>query len=388
MNTSWWRSLEELDEDQKAFILLPPDGKHMLVGPPGSGKTNLLLLRAQYLAGRGEKNVLILTYTNTLTRFIQTGIGGKGLIAKNQIRTYHSWASEHVKTHLGIQAIARGTEFNDTVREELVAKVLEANTKAPTRQIYSAIFVDEAQDLTVEELDALLTLSDKVCICGDSRQGIYHKNGLDITHKLNLQQHTLKRHFRIGQRVARVADRLLPPDNPELSLEATSNYNPKIQGDSSAKIHACTSRDEQFEKMLGILRVQLIAFNEDSIGIFCGKNESLAELRERFNNTDLADAVVVHGIDKSATFNDDRQIHVLTIHSSKGAEFRAVHMYGTEELASHPLNRSRLAYTAITRAKTSLNAYRTGATSHQLENAFSEPTHFEIADLFSNGDEK
>ena len=46
MNKSWWKSKDELDNDQKAFIRLAPQGKHLLVGPPGSGKTNLLLLRA------------------------------------------------------------------------------------------------------------------------------------------------------------------------------------------------------------------------------------------------------------------------------------------------------------------------------------------------------
>lgn len=387
MNTSWWRSLDELDEDQKAFIMLPAHGKHLLVGPPGSGKTNLLLLRAQYLAGKGDKNVLILTFTNTLTDFIKSGIGSKGLIGESQIRTYHSWATEHVLHHLGIRAVPKGVEFDDAVRTQVLEKVIEANTRAPAQNLYSAIFVDEAQDLTVGELEALLSLSDKVCICGDSRQGIYHQDGLNVAQKLGLQQHTLKRHFRIGQKIARVADRLLPPDPGTQSLEETSNYNPKTQGDSSAMMHSCTSRDEQFAQMIDLIRVQLDAFNEDTIGIFCGKNESLTELRERFNATELADAVFVHGIDKNASFNAGRRIHALTIHGAKGTEFRAVHLYGTEELAKFPLNRRRLAYTAITRAKTSLHAYRTGATSPQLENAFSEPTHFELADLFSSGDE-
>lgn len=387
MNTSWWRSLEELDDDQKAFILLPAHGKHLLIGPPGSGKTNLLLLRAQYMAGKGEKNILFLTYTNALTDFIQSGVGTKGLINANQIRTYHSWACEHVLQHLGIRPVPKGVDFDDTVRAELLEKVIEANSHVPSKNLYSAIFVDEAQDLTARELEALLSLSDKICICGDGRQGIYRRDGLDVAEKLGLQRHTLTRHFRIGQKVARVADRLLSPEEGMPSLEETSNYNPKTQGDSTAKMHSCASRDEQFSKMLGLIRVQLDAFKGDTIGIFCGKKDSLAELRERFNATDLADSVCVHKLDENASFNGGKLIHILTIHGAKGTEFRAVHLYGTEELAHYPLNRSRLAYTAITRAKTSLNAYRTGSTSPQLENAFSEPAHFELADLFNEGKE-
>lgn len=223
MNKNWFRSVKELDDDQKAFIKLPPHGRYSLVGPPGSGKTNLLLLRAEFLAGTGEKNVLILTYTRALADFIKTGIGAAGLISPKQIRTFHSWAAEHIFQHLGQQAIKKGTDFDDDARSEILALVKEANSKLPTPKLYSAIFVDEAQDLTCDELDALLCLSDNVCICGDARQGIYQRDGLDVAAKLGLQQHVLKRHFRIGQRVARVADRLMPPEDGQNSLEATSN---------------------------------------------------------------------------------------------------------------------------------------------------------------------
>ena len=385
MNKSWWKSKDELDNDQKAFIRLPPHGKHLLVGPPGSGKTNLLLLRAQFLAGSGEKNVLIVTYSKELAAFIRSGIGGTGLIAVSQIKTYHSWACGHILEYLDQFAVPKGSDFDDSVRQKVLEQVILANQKLPTHKLYSAIFVDEAQDLTADELAALLGLSDNVCICGDERQGIYNRDGLTVADKIGLQTHRLKRHFRIGQEVAHVADRLMPPIDGDESLEATSNYDPKEQGKSSAKMHALTSRDEQFNKMIEILKVQLDAFKGDAIGIFCGKKETCVELRERFNATALASQVCVHGVDEHAGFDLTIPIHVLTIHSAKGAEFRAVHLFGTEELTNYPLNRRRLGFTAITRAKTALNAYRTGDTNKPLENAFSEPNHIDLDDLFPAG---
>jgi len=381
MNKGWFRSKKELDEDQKAFIKLPPHGRHSLVGPPGSGKTNLLLLRAEFLAGTGEKNVLIVTYTKALADFIRTGIGAAGLISQEQIRTYHSWATDHIFQYLGHRAIPKGADFDEQVRIDILEMVKEANAKLPTPKLYSAIFVDEAQDLTVGELEELLNLSDNVCICGDARQGIYNRDGLDVATKLGLQQHTLQRHFRIGQKVARVADRLMPPDGGSETLEYTSNYNPKEQGVSSAKMHVCANRDVQFSTMLDLIRIQLDAFKDDTIGIFCGTRDTLAEIRERFNGTDLADSIAVHGVDEDSSFMGGRPIHALTIHGAKGTEFRAVHMYGVEDLANFPLNRRRLGFTAITRAKTSLNAYRIGETNKPLENAFAEPSHFDLDDL-------
>lgn len=381
-NSSWWRSKNELDDDQKAFIQLPPHGRYSLVGPPGSGKTNLLLLRAQFIAGMGEKNVLIVTYTKALADFIRTGISATGLISPTQVKTYHSWASSHILENLGQSALPKNAEFDDATRPAILEKVREANSKLLTKKLYSAIFVDEAQDLTLDELDVLLSLSDNVAICGDARQGIYNKDGLLAVSKLALKPHTLKRHFRIGQKIAKVADRLMPPANEEDSLEAMSNYDLKTQGESSAHMNPCASRDEQFEKMLEKIRIQLDAFKGDNIGIFCGKRDTLEDLRTSFDGTDLADYVCVHGIDDNSSFAGSKPIHVLTIHASKGTEFRAVHLFGIEELADFPLNRRRLGYTAITRAKTALNAYRTGNTNTPLENAFAEPRHMELDDLF------
>ncbi len=381
MIKGWFRSKNELDEDQKAFIKLPPYGRYMLVGPPGSGKTNLLLLRAQFLAGTGEKNVLILTYTKALADFIRSGISASGLISSDQVRTFHSWATDHIYQNLGKRAVPKGTDFDEKARTEVLTMLQEANTKLLTSHLYSAIFVDEAQDLTADELEALLCLSDNVCICGDLRQGIYNRDGLDVAGKMGLQQHKLQRHFRIGHKIAHVADRLMPPLPGQATLESTSNYNPKELGESSARMHVCSSRDEQFATMFELIKVQLDAFKDDTIGVFCGKVESLAEVRDRFNAAGLSDLVAVHGGDEGGSFTGDRPIHVLTIHGAKGTEFRAVHMYGTEDLKDFPLNRRRLGYTAITRAKTALNAYRTGNTNKPLENAFSEPTHFDLDDL-------
>ncbi len=96
--------------------------------------------------------------------------------------------------------------------------------------------------------------------------------------------------------------------------------------------------------------------------------------------------ICVHGVDSESSFSDENHpVHVLTVHGSKGAEFRAVHMYACEELKDFPMNRRKLGYTAITRAKTSLIAYLTGETNKPLENAFSKPKYFDLEDLFPGG---
>jgi predicted AAA+ superfamily ATPase len=53
MESSWWKDISQLDEEQKKVISLDDDADHLVIGPPGCGKTNLLLLRASYLHKRG-----------------------------------------------------------------------------------------------------------------------------------------------------------------------------------------------------------------------------------------------------------------------------------------------------------------------------------------------
>jgi len=233
----------------------------------------------------------------------------------------------------------------------------------------------------VQELEALLCLSDKICVSGDIRQGIFHQDGLNIGEKLGLKSYVLEKHYRIGQRIARVADTLLPPETGMPSLEQSSNYNAKLYGTSTAEMHSCSSKDAEFEKMIEELKVQVLAFQGDHIGVLCAKRETAKDVYSRFQGTEFANQVEIYG-GPGTGFGDGKTIHVLTLHSAKGTEFRAVHLFATEEWKKHPFNRTTLAYTAITRAKTALRAYRTGDTSHRLEAAFARPKHVEFDELF------
>lgn len=381
MNTSWWIDKEELDPKQLAFISLSTKGRYQLEGPAGSGKTNLLLLRAQFVAGQGDKSVLVVTFTRSLCRFLKSGLVETGLMEEDQVKTFHAWARQHIKRYLNIEIVESGQEFDEEVRKKTIELLKKANAKAPTKKLINSVFIDEAQDLSAEEISCLVEISDNVCVCGDIRQSIYHRDGLNVSGALNLQKFTLTNHYRIGQKIARVADRLLPPASHEESLEATSNYNEQKTGKSSAKLHKLPSRDAQFEKMMEILNIQTAAYAGDRIGILCGKRDTANEVYERLLGTELSSTVCSH-LTESTDFSNDAQIHVMTMHSSKGIEFRAVHMFGIEELKSGHMNNPTLSYTAITRAKTALNAYSTGPTNHELEHAFAEKKHMEIDALF------
>ena len=66
-------------------------------------------------------------------------------------------------------------------------------------------------------------------------------------------------------------------------------------------------------------------------------------------------AFLLHGSISDA-FPPDKQVLVSTFHAAKGLEFRALHLAACDERKSFGNNR-RMAFTAVTRAKTALSVY-------------------------------
>ncbi|HEX7379931.1 MAG TPA: hypothetical protein VF278_22600, partial [Pirellulales bacterium] len=73
MSGTWWVGKNDLDADQRNIIRLLPDESALITGPPGCGKTNLLLLRANYLHLAGKRNLVVVVFTRSLREFIARG---------------------------------------------------------------------------------------------------------------------------------------------------------------------------------------------------------------------------------------------------------------------------------------------------------------------------
>jgi KaiC/GvpD/RAD55 family RecA-like ATPase len=72
------------------IISLPLHTNYLVLGPPGSGKTNLLLLRANYFARAGHPNILLLVFTRLLREFIVTG-GVQYAFDTSKVKTHAKW---------------------------------------------------------------------------------------------------------------------------------------------------------------------------------------------------------------------------------------------------------------------------------------------------------
>lgn len=386
MEGSWWRSRNELDDEQEAIIKLPADGKFFIVGPPGCGKTNLLVLRAAFLAKAKYKDIALLTYTNNLVDFIRSGAPQP--IQTNQINTHIGWLRSSVFPRLPKEEVMAIKSIDDMVvqRNRLAAEFKRLSCNEDVGNFLQAIFVDEIQDFLASELEAVVLASQRVTIAGDARQSVYDGTALSVVQELGFVPVPLTRHYRIGHAIAKVADRLIEPGTPGESLFATSHYDESKQA-SSAELLELDSRDTQFVEMIAKVRTQLKAFPKEIVGILVPKRDAIGDLRVRFATTDLNGLVAFHDeTSEDNRFSGANRIHVMTIKASKGTEYRAVHLYACED-AQWPQVSRKFWYTAVTRAKTSLTAYASpGAKplNARLRAAFTEEIVPEIDSLFGD----
>lgn len=391
MEGSWWRQRNELDQEQEAIIGLPFDGRYLIQGPPGSGKTNLLLLRAAFMAKSGLRNQMVLTFGTVLSAFLDTG---KKEIGSHQISTMIKWFRK--QCHAEVHDFARRElemlapldereQFNAKRRfaAQELQKVYEGMPHGS--QMYDSMFVDEVQDLLKEELEAICKASPRVTIAGDTRQSIYKGDAMQVVERLGFQPKPLSAHYRIGKAIARVADRLLPPAKPGDALEATTNYD-ESRLKSRAQHKSFADRKAQFDAMHVELRGQRRAYPGEALAVLIPRKATFAELRGYFQGTGLEAEIAYHDEDSDpALFSSGAMIHVMTVAGAKGTEFRAVHIFACED-AQGPQDTPEFWYTAVTRAKTTLVAYSSSAShrpvSARLLSAFAENENPTIDDLF------
>ena len=93
MTDTWWVKQGQLDSHQKKIFALSIKNDYLVKGPPGSGKTNLLLLRGKQLIGSNIPDIVVVVHTRTLQEFIRSGAPNYGIPA-SKIVTFRKLATD------------------------------------------------------------------------------------------------------------------------------------------------------------------------------------------------------------------------------------------------------------------------------------------------------
>jgi len=352
MSETWWVGPSELDNDQSNIISLPLDTSALVTGPPGSGKTNLLLLRANYLYLAGHRNIAVLTFTRSLREFIACG-ASQYEFPTSKIMTCREWQNDFLRQY-GNHLEQSGDFEKD--RKAFLAAMTDLTDNLSLFKIFEAILLDEAQDYTPDEIRLFARLTERLFCVADERQKIYKgENSIDTIQSCVGKTHVLRFHYRNGVNICRVADEIAKNWLGYRPLAETANYDEKANP-STVDYARCKSIEEQIAMIISRLSTQRIAFPDQLIGILCPKKSTMNAIWDAIKVSEHSDsALLLHGSIRDA-FPSDKQVIVSTFHAAKGLEFRALHLAGCDELKSFENNR-RITFTAVTRAKTSLSVY-------------------------------
>lgn len=365
---TWWVRPEQLDDDQRNVIALPIGGSHLITGPPGSGKSNLLLLRASYIRRAGRPNLVVLVFTRTLQEFIRAGVATYN-IPSERISTFRRWKKQFLAEHN--VTVALPSDFDES-RRVLNQAVVDVIQKRNLKHVYDCILLDEAQDYLPEEMEIVCLLGRDVYAAGDAEQKIYRGDDpipLLIAHK-SPKTHRLRFHYRNGYNICRFADALVSDNSSHVSITSTSNYD-EDANPSTVTAYSASSLSEQSTNAANQIERQLRVFPDEMIGVLCPRVDQAVAVHEQLAEI-YGDGCLLQTAERGySAFAATTRVCVSTIHSAKGLEYRAVHIIGAEALQAFPYRRN-VAYTAVTRAKTSLSIHYSGALPDFIEGALAD----------------
>ena len=356
MSGAWWIDEEDLLDEQLQVLGLDLDQHLLIEGPPGSGKTNLLLLRANHLHIAEQPEFYVVAFTGLLANFIKTGAklySFPKTKVTTQVKLYESVLADH-----GF-AVPRGnnSEGFEGRKSALREGVQKLMTSGKGKHSFPALFIDEAQDYDRFDLEAFFYLAKSVCLTADSRQGIYSRDEADHPwlRKQCGETVTLVHHYRTGKNILKVADRLMDGKLGHVPMLPTSQYK-EDDLPSSVDLVGPVELGIQVTQTAERLLRQLRAYPNETLGVLIPrKKEEFPIVWDMLCKIPAINGLITNAL--SSDFDPTRPIWVSTIHSAKGLEFRCVHLLASDTILKFTDHSRRVAFTAITRAKTALVIY-------------------------------
>lgn len=363
MSNTWWKDPDELIPEQAKLLDTPLEDSLLIKGPPGCGKTNLLLLRANTLYIGDMPNIHIVVFGSLLKVFIQQG------------SEQYKFPVDKVVTHARLfsQILAENdiTINTNGLKLPAIRAAREAAMETLIREgkvghTYDALLLDEAQDYSPGEIRIFRALTKVLIAVADDRQKIYEVDDSStiLADSVN-SVYQINHHFRNGREICLLADGIMAGKPNHTPLIQYSKYN-EAEYPSKVTPNAGMTIKEQSAAIINQVIKQRLAYPNDLIAILCPRNEELESIFKELQSSVIASDVTRCGTNE---FDSTLPIWVSTMTAAKGLEFRAVHIAGLDFLSNTGAAQRRLMFTAVTRAKTALSTYYENKVPGYLESA-------------------
>ncbi len=341
----------QLDTEQVEVLNLPLTGKHLVVGPPGSGKTILAIHRTRLFWKDGLRSVF-LTHGKALSRYLDQAIletpGAAGSASTMHAWLYWLYQKYFKRSYPGVGEWV--VDWMQVLRDVDGMRNGSDNIFRPYGrfQPYAHMVLDEGQDFAKEMYLVLHVLADSVTVFADENQRLYEDNSTirDIASYMAVdrrccQPHVLRKNHRNTLQIALVAR--------EFYAGAASGIPelPDRQGDKPLVVCA-----EDLSSQARFIARYARTYAHRSVGVICPHRQTVSELERLIRQ--FVPGVPVQSNDREFDFRKPGVI-LVTYQTAKGLEFDTVFLPALDRLPYSETDvwKMRL-YVAMARARSEL----------------------------------
>ena len=335
----------DLQQEQVARTLGP--GHRVIHGAAGSGKTMILIFRAQFLAAtaRPELPILVLCFNRTLASRIEALLRERGVDERVQVRTFHSWCQDMVRSYqLDAPQGLKGDAYF-----EALAQVLERaveSGRVPAGQ-YTALLVDEAHDfedawlrmaarMVTPETQSLLVLYDDAQSIYQARRRKFNfaSVGIDARGRTSILKLNYRNTAEVLALAVQCAQGLLQDDGAEHGDDEMQLVQPTSAGRRGPLPVLLMARDAHEEAALLVQRMQQArregaAWQE--MAVLCRARAQMRAIEAALQGAQMPfqsmNALAFKRFDWRHA-----SVKLLTLHSAKGLEFAWVFLASLQAL--------------------------------------------------------
>ncbi len=360
--------LQVMDLQQEQIARTLGEGHRVVHGAAGSGKTMILIYRAQHLAAaaRPHQPVLVLCFNRTLADRIAGQLRQRGVDERVQVRTFHSWCIDVVDSYqLHVPPVAdAGARYRAIVKA--VERALETGF-VPGGQ-YTALLVDEAHDFEDAWLRMAVRLvnpvTNSLLVLYDDAQSIYQRKrrkfnfasvGIEARGRTSILRMNYRNTAEVLALAVHCAQGLLEGaaesrDDDEIPLVQPASAGRR--GALPLLLEGCDEREEAELIAERIASARDAGVPLDDIAVLCRAKYLMRPIEQALVRRRLA----VQSMNAQAFRRFDWRrpsVKLLTMHSAKGLEFPLVFVAGLQALPMRDESledAARLLYVAMTRA--------------------------------------
>jgi hypothetical protein len=372
--------LQVMDLQQEQIARTLGEGHRVIHGAAGSGKTMILIYRAQHLANaaRADRPVLVLCFNRSLADRIDAQLRQRGVDERVQVRTFHSWCQDMVRSYqLDVPSVEnKEAQFQALVKS--VDRALETGF-VPGGQ-YTALLVDEAHDFADDWLRMAVRLVDpatnSLLVLYDDAQSIYQRRrrkftmasvGIQAKGRTSILKMNYRNTAEVLSLAVHCAQSLLQGGSEDVSEDGTIPLvQPATAGRRGAIPVLMDANEAREEAVLIADRVaDWLAQGRSASDIaVLARTKYLLQPIER----ELARRKIpLQSMSSRAVRAFGWQlpsVKLMTLHSAKGLEFPAVHVAGLQAMPMKDEtleDAARLLYVGMTRATHELALSACGA---------------------------